>query len=155
MIDLADYWMGRDLRYPLDMTPQIQRNALLTVELATKLLALAAVAGVPTPEKPGSPYGCCASGWRPPTVNANTAGASVTSLHMTGQAIDLYDPPDDGGCGGPLDRWLMSSDGQRAMTDLGLWHEHPDDTMNGWAHVQTIPPGSGRRTFRSGVAHHA
>ena len=59
---------------------------------------------------------------------------------MTCEAIDLYDPDGD------LDEWLLSDAGQRAMADLGLWHEHPSATK-GWAHLQTKPPRSGRRTF--------
>ena len=46
MITLADYFMGRREQYPLAMNPGIERNALMTVELASKLLTQARSYGV-------------------------------------------------------------------------------------------------------------
>ena len=128
MITMEDYWMGRDKQYPLALTPDIIRNAATTVGLANTLLALFGQGRKVN------------SGWRPPAVNAATANAAPMSKHMLGQAIDLADPEGD------LDDWLMGDIGQAAMTRLGLWHEHPAATK-GWAHLQTVPPRSGRRTF--------
>ena len=139
MITTNDYWMGRDKTYPLDLSTATRRNAETMVELANKLLTLAKVAGVTLETNPRSGT-IVSSGWRPPDVNASTPGAAARSKHMTGQAIDLYDPDGD------LDDWLMTDDGQRAMADIGLWHEHPSATK-GWAHLQSVPPRSGRRTF--------
>jgi hypothetical protein len=59
---------------------------------------------------------------------------------MTGQACDLFDPEGD------IDDWAMSEPGQKVLTDLGLWLEHPSATK-GWRHVQSIPPMSKRRVF--------
>jgi hypothetical protein len=139
MITLTDYWMGRDRLFPVALTPQIERNAATMVDLANKLVVLAKAAGVSfeTHRATGS---LVSSGWRPPAFNATVANAAPNSKHMTGQAIDLYDPDGD------LDDWLMSAQGQKVMTDLGLWHEHPSATK-GWAHLQSLPPRSGRRTF--------
>lgn len=128
MITLQDYWMGRDALFPLAMTPQIEHNAEITVQLANALLA-----------KFGQ-WRKVNSGWRPPAVNAGTPGAAPNSKHTTGQAIDLADPDGD------LDEWLLSATGQAAMVEIGLWQEHPAATK-GWAHVQTVPPRSGNRTF--------
>lgn len=128
MITLTDYWMGRDREFPLALTPQIEKNAALTVQLANALLVRFGEGRKVN------------SGWRSPEVNAKTTGAAPNSKHMTGQAIDLADPEGD------LDEWLMSAEGQAAMAELGLWHEHPAATK-GWAHLQTVPPRSGRRTF--------
>lgn len=139
MITLADYWMGRDAEYPMAMTPQIAKDAALTVDLANKLLVLANIAGVRASLNPRTRT-VVSSGWRPATVNAATPGAAPNSKHMTGQAIDLYDPE------GEVDEWLMTPDGQRALEDIGLWLEHPSATK-GWAHVQTIPPRSRNRVF--------
>lgn len=139
MITLADYWMGRDRAYATALTPQIERNAATMVELANKLLVLAKTGGVSLDMHPTN-KSVVSSGWRPPVVNAGTPNAAPNSKHMTGQAIDLYDPDGD------LDDWLMSAQGQKVMTDLGLWHEHPSATK-GWAHLQSLPPRSGRRTF--------
>lgn len=128
MISLTDYWMGRDKAYPTAMTPQIEKNAELTTRLANALLARFGESRKVN------------SGWRPPQVNAATANAAPMSKHMMAQAIDLADPEGD------LDDWLMTDVGQRTMTEIGLWHEHPAATK-GWCHLQTIPPRSGRRTF--------
>ena len=73
-------------------------------------------------------------------INGTTPGAAVNSKHMTCQAIDLHDAD------GEVDDWLMTTIGQAMLRDIGLWHEHPAATK-GWAHVQTVPPRSGRRTF--------
>jgi hypothetical protein len=136
MIQLSHYWMGRDKTHTLAMTPLIEKNALLTVELANKLLVLARSAGVNTQVHPNGTN--VSSGWRPPAVNANTPNAAPNSKHMTGQAIDLYDPDGD------LDEWALAN--QQVLKDLGLWLEHPSATK-GWCHVQTMPPRSGNRVF--------
>ena len=128
MIILQDYWMGRDVTYPLALTPEIRRNAITTVALANALLAVFGQGRKVN------------SGWRPPQVNAATPNAAAMSKHMTGQAIDLADPEGD------LDDWLMTGNGQAQLVTLGLWHEHPAATK-GWAHLQTVPPRSGNRTF--------
>lgn len=139
MISTDDYFMGRREQHPLALTPAIEREAYRTVDLANKLLQQAQTYGVSVDQNPKtrSPV---SSGWRPPVVNAGTPGAAVNSKHMTGQALDIYDPDGD------LDDWLMTGEGQAALAALGLWHEHPSATK-GWAHIQTVPPRSGRRTF--------
>jgi hypothetical protein len=134
MIALVDYWKGRDVLYPLAMTPAIWSNAARTVQLVNQLLSIF-----------GEQRGLT-SGWRPPAVNANTPGASATSLHMTAEAADITDKD------GQLDDWLMSLEGEAALVKLGLWHEHPSSTKGangdeGWCHVQTRPPRSGNRHF--------
>jgi hypothetical protein len=139
MIDLAQYFMGRDATHEHQLGTDMRRNAARTVEFANALLVLAKVGGVSLEADPRS-GSIVTSGWRPPDINAATPGASLRSLHMTCEAIDLFDPDGD------LDDWLMAGAGQKVMADLGLWHEHPSFTK-GWAHVQTRPPRSKRRTF--------
>jgi hypothetical protein len=137
LISMADYWMGRDVHYALLLSTEIRANGMRTVALANELLEIAALAGVwPTTTL----HGVVASGWRPGPVNATTPGAARSSKHQDGRAIDIDDD------GGDLDNWLMTPEGQAALIRIGLWHEHPAHTK-GWAHLQTIPPGSGRRTF--------
>lgn len=139
MITLADYFMGRREQYPQALTQEIERNARLTVELVGKLLTQARSYGVTLDLSPKT-GSLVASGWRPPAVNSATANAAPNSKHMTGQACDIYDPDGD------LDDWLMTGEGQAALTALGLWMEHPSATKS-WAHLQTVPPRSGRRVF--------
>jgi len=138
-ITLAQYWMGRDGTNPFDLSTQIRKNAEVLLALVNKLIAVAEADGVQFHINPVRKSNLT-SGWRPPSVNATTKGAAVNSLHMTGQAVDVYDPDGD------FDEWLMSDRGQQAMKDLGIWHEHPAATK-GWTHLQSKPPKSGRRTF--------
>jgi len=137
VITLADYWMGRDVRFPLAMSPQLERNALLTVELANKLLVLAKSAGLPIENNPKT-HTVVSSGWRPPDVNAATPGAAPKSKHITGEAIDLYDAE------GNLDEWLLLN--LQVLRAFGLWQEHPR-AITSWTQVQTKPPRSGNRVF--------
>lgn len=139
MITIADYFMGRREQYPLALSPDIERNAGITVELANRLLAQASTYGVTLDRHPVN-KSLVSSGWRPPTLNASTPNAAPNSKHMTGQAVDIFDPDGD------LDDWLMTGEGQAALTALGLWMEHPSATKS-WAHLQTVPPRSGRRVF--------
>ena len=139
MITVNHYFMGRREQYPKALTPEIERNALLTVELVGKLLTQARSYGVPLDLNPKT-GSLIASGWRPPEFNAKVAGAAPNSKHMTGQAVDIYDPDGD------LDDWLMTGEGQAALVALNLWMEHPSATKS-WSHLQTLPPRSGRRVF--------
>lgn len=139
MLALDAYLMGRDKLYPLAYGPAIEAEARRTVELVNQLLRIAIDAGVgmePSP-KTGT---LITSGWRSPEINAAIPNAAPKSHHMAGRAVDLYDPD------GELDDWLMSDAGQAALTEIGLWMEHPSATK-GWCHLQAVPPRSGRRVF--------
>lgn len=139
MITVDDYFMGRREKYSLALTPTIERNAHRLVNIVNALLAIAMAAGVHVPLHPvtGTPV---SGGWRPPVINAAAPNAAPNSRHMTGEAVDLYDPDGD------LDEWLMTDAGQSALARVGLWMEHPSATK-GWSHLQSLPPRSGRRTF--------
>jgi hypothetical protein len=139
MISLEDYFMGRRETHPTEISPGIERNAFRTVEIINTFLPIAKVHGVTLEIHPRTRT-IVSSGWRPPTLNAATPNAAFRSLHMTGEAIDLFDPDGD------LDNFCMSPSGNKALVDLGLWLEHPSATK-GWCHLQTRPPRSGRRVF--------
>lgn len=138
MIELSDYFMGRDVTHALLLSTDLRRNAARTVEVTNALLVLAKGAGVTLEASPRT-GSIVTSGWRPPDINAATPGAAVRSLHMTCEAVDLYDPAGD------LDDWLLAS-ADTVLRDLALWLEHPAATK-GWAHVQLRPPHSRRRVF--------
>lgn len=137
MITLAQYYKGHDLKYQALLGTDLRANAGRTVEAANKLLTLAKGAGVRL--VPNAEWGMVRSGWRPPAVNAATANASKTSLHMQCLAVDLEDVDRS------LARWCFAN--QNVLKDLALWLEHPDATPS-WCHVQLKPPGSGNRVFR-------
>lgn len=134
MIVIANYFMGRDATYASSLTPAISAAAAETVIRANMLLTMFYTANQKAHVRSVN------SGWRPPAINARVSNAAPSSKHMTGQAIDIGD--DDG----QLDDWCMTVAGQAALTKIGLWMEHPSATPR-WCHVQTVPPGSGRRVF--------
>lgn len=76
------------------------------------------------------------SGYRPPAINKATKGAATKSTHMTCKAADIEDPD------GKLDRWITDE----VLEHCDLYREHPNHT-DGWCHVQTSPPKSGKRTY--------
>lgn len=132
-ITLQDYYMGRDETHAAELTAEIAYNARETVERVNQLLDAFGEARAVN------------SGWRPPAVNAGTAGAAKRSRHMLGLACDLEDQD------GRLDAFCMAN--LDTLERIGLWMEHPSATRNparfghGWCHVQTVPPRSGRRVF--------
>lgn len=126
MITLEQYWMGRDKKYIYDLTDEIRENAKITVARANKLLKAFGHDRIIT------------SGWRPPSVNKRTKGASKTSKHLTGRAIDLDDRD------GSLDAFCTAN--QALLEELGLWLESPSKTPR-WCHVQIVEPPSKLRVF--------
>lgn len=119
LITLQEYLMGRDGAYPDDYTETIAHNAQFTVEQVNALL-----------EHFGWD-GHVASGWRPPALNAHTAGASPHSKHMSALACDLHDPD------GKMDE-MCDED---TLKLFNLWKENQDSTP-GWIHIQTVQYGS-------------
>jgi hypothetical protein len=137
-ITIAAYFMGRDKSHAQFLTADMQTEAARTVTRANLLIeAMPHWIDFETSPRTGT---VVSSGWRPPDINAGTPGAAVKSKHLTCKAIDVYDPDGD------IDEWCISPEGQSAMEVVGLWLEHPSATK-GWSHWQTVPPGSGRRTF--------
>lgn len=131
MITLTDYWMGRDKKYPCDLTDTIRANAAIVVDRANVILTEFRQATGDTEQRK------VVSGWRPPLVNASTKGAALRSNHMTGQAIDISDPEGD------LDEWCLHHLDRLAL--YTLWMEHPSATK-GWCHLQIVPQKSFVRT---------
>jgi hypothetical protein len=125
MITMEDYWMGRDKKYPGDMTQQIRDNVNILLPRVNLLMDIAGKVGKVN------------SGWRPATVNKQVGG-SLKSNHITGRAIDLND--DDGS----IDEWCMNN--LKELEKVGLWLEHPSKTPR-WCHLQSISPRSGNRVF--------
>jgi len=127
LITLADYYMGRDRRFPDELTDEKRSNAEEMVDKANELLTRFGETRKVN------------SGWRPASINNATVGAAPKSKHMTCEAIDLEDKD------GSLDAWCLEN--LDVLQEIGLWLEHPDST-DGWCHVQLIPPRSGNRVFK-------
>jgi hypothetical protein len=71
-------------------------------------------------------------GFRP----QNCGIGAPNSKHKTGNALDLYDPDGD-------IKELLT---EERLTRHGLYMESPRHTPT-WAHLQRIPPASGKRVF--------
>lgn len=127
-LTLQQYWMGRDVAYGGELTPQIRDNALVLINRVNKVLG---AFGRTPPVN---------SGWRPRAVNDATPGAARNSRHLTGQAVDLQDRD------GALNAWCVANIGQLAAA--GLWLEDRRDTPS-WCHLQSVSPASGTRVFRA------
>lgn len=141
MITNEQYFMGRDAKYPAELTAEIRHNAGVLVGKVNTLLAMAETEGiVPGFDQVTGTH--VASGWRPAGVNERTANAAKTSKHLTGQGVDLQDS-----AGRALARWCLRN--LDALEDLGLWMEDPQWTggRDPWVHLQTVPPGSGKRVY--------
>lgn len=136
-ITLEQYLMGRETIYPNEFNEAIKANAEKTVEKVNSLLAVMEAEGVPLEAHPQTQT-LISSGWRPPQINSQVKNAAVKSRHMTGEAVDLYDPE------GALDYFCLEN--QASLASLGLWMEHPLATK-GWAHLQSVAPRSGSRVF--------
>jgi hypothetical protein len=125
-------------------TMAIRINAQSLIEKINKL-ATSFQNGHPKPDKI-----LLSSGFRPPLVNAATPGASATSWHMTGHAVDIADPA------GNLA--LFCSLETSLLEHFGLYLEDPRWTRkikqadgswkHRWVHLQAKAPPSGRRIFR-------
>lgn len=138
-ITLPQFWMGRDTKYPDDLTDIIRENAMETVRRANELLAAMLKDGV-VPARDVTTQCAVASGWRPPAVNSTTSNAAKNSPHQRGLALDIRDDAHQRN----LCRWALAH--QAALGSIGLWCERPQWTPS-WLHIQTLPPGSGKRFF--------
>lgn len=131
MITLAEYWNGRDRKFPRELNAEICNNAALTVSRINRLLGLAAEEGIECDT--------VSSGWRPLAINDATANAAKASKHIKALAADLRDTPQR-----DLARWCLRN--LKHLESIGLWMEDPRWTPT-WVHLQIVPPGSGRRVF--------
>jgi hypothetical protein len=119
--------MGRDRRFPDELTDEKRFNAEETIDKANQLL-----------ERFGETRKVN-SGWRPASINKSTVGAAPKSKHMECLAIDLEDKD------GSLDAWCLEN--LEVLQEIGLWLESPESSP-GWCHIQIVPPRSGNRVFK-------
>ena len=125
-------------------TPSIRVNALALIEKINKLLT-SFQNGHPKPD-----IIVLSSGFRPPSVNAATPGAGVSSWHMTGHAVDIADPAGNLALFCSLELSLLEHFG--LYLEDPRWTrkiQKPDGTWtHRWVHLQAKAPPSGRRVFR-------
>lgn len=78
------------------------------------------------------------SGFRSPAYNASVPGAAKNSKHMSGEAVDIFDPDKR------LAKFVFTK--QQLLKEYGLYCEDMRCTKN-WVHFQSKPPRSGSRFF--------
>lgn len=129
MITVDDYFMRPDRRIicATEFKPEFEVAAQTLLDRVNQLLRYY--------DRPVS----VRSGWRPPSINACTAGASLTSHHMTGKAVDIADPHQE------LAHWCLEN--LSVLERQQLWMEDHHSTPT-WCHLQSVPPRSGNRVFR-------
>ncbi len=128
MITAEMFWMGRDVEYANELTPDLLNNATDLLERVNRLL------GIYYSLNPGAKrIEKVTSGWRPAAINSGVPGAAKGSNHMKCLAVDLDDD-------GPFDRWCFEH--PEYLAECSLWLEHPGWT-DGWCHLQSVPPKSG------------
>lgn len=69
---------------------------------------------------------------------AQGKSTATQSKHLTGQAVDIYDP------NGELKSWVVAN--IALMETTGFWFEDFGSTPN-WVHWQILAPHSGKRFF--------
>lgn len=80
------------------------------------------------------------SGYRPASVQAKVNPKVKNSKHSTCEAVDVVDKS------GAFGAWLLTAAGLAALGEVGLHIEDPNYT-EGWVHLQSVPPRSGKRVF--------
>lgn len=136
------YMMGRDVRYPGAVTPEIEANVVLLLEPVNQFVAAAAADGVPIgiDEHTGN---IVASGLRPLVVNDRTQNAAGDSTHIWGLGVDLQDITP----ARLLARFALRCARPGGLLEqLGLYMERPQWTPD-WVHLQVRAPKSGRRVY--------
>jgi hypothetical protein len=128
MIDLEDYITASG-RYPErlnsdELTKAVKDNAVVLLNKVNQLLQELKIFDVKV-----------SSGFRPSAVNAKVKGAAKKSLHMSGRAVDIYDPKHE-----IIQKIMARPD---LLKKYDLWLEDPAATPQ-WAHLD-----NGTRTERA------
>lgn len=138
MIIPADYYMGRDVKYPDELTDAIRERVAELLGRVNLLLSWAYADNV-RPALDAKTGTHVASGWRPKAINDSTSNAASASKHLTGEGIDLRDNGTR-----DLAQWCLAN--EDSLAEIGLWMERPQWTPS-WVHLQSVPPGSRRRYY--------
>lgn len=138
MIIESDYYMGRDAKYPNELTDEIREHVAELLGRVNLLLSWSYADNV-RPALDHITGTHVASGWRPKAVNDATSNAAASSTHLTGAGIDLRDNGTR-----DLARWCLAN--EESLAEIGLWMERPQWCPS-WVHLQSAPPKSRRRYY--------
>lgn len=116
----TQYFMGRDKRFPKELTEEIQANVIILLEKVNAILYDLKTVEVEI-----------TSGWRPSAINSQISNASKKSHHMTGCAVDIKDD----------DKQTLASKiltQPDLLAKYSLWLEDPSYTKGkntNWVHL--------------------
>jgi hypothetical protein len=111
------------------------KNAIELIRRVNHLLSFAESQGVTLRINPNTHSHISGSEWGGYRTDACTIGAPK-SAHKQALAVDIFDPINE------LDRWLNYA----ILLKFDLFRESPDHTQ-GWCHLSSKAPRSGKRTF--------
>lgn len=118
--------------YPELRTPEFEANATELLTRVDKLLSAYPGKLHIDPDTKSYIGGEKNGGVRPLSC---PVGSSQSS-HKKAKGVDVYDP------GNLIDKWADDA----ILAKYDLYREHPNYT-DGWCHLTTRPPGSGKRSF--------
>lgn len=124
IITTNDYLMGRDSKFPEELTPEVITNITILLEKVNALLFELKISSAKV-----------SSGWRPAAINANVANSAKKSHHMTGKAIDILDDKSQS----LANKILTNPD---VLKKYDLWLEDPAHTKGkntNWVHLDLGP----------------
>lgn len=138
LITSEEYYMGRDVTYKNELTPELEQNSVILLEKVNALLNHLKIKENFWDDLPsGGKKLKVSSGWRPGAVNREVGGAK-NSAHIQCMAIDIYDT------------WSQDLAGKmtpEVLEMFDLYMENPKHTKGkwtAWVHLQTRPAKTGR-----------
>ena len=120
VITPAAYFMGRDSKYPEELTKEVQENVIILLEKVNALLFELKITKASV-----------SSGWRPAAINASVANSAKKSHHMTGKAVDILDDSSQ-----TLANKILVN--PELLKKFNLWLEDPTSTKGkntNWVHL--------------------
>jgi hypothetical protein len=123
---LANYYKGRDILYPKELTQKLKDNATYTVACTNRLMVFMEADEIDTSQIDNN------SGWRPKSINTATPGADPNSPHVTCEGIDLSDKNNI------VKKWIQ--DNPDKVKEAGFVATEDFSLTSTWCHLQTRPP---------------
>ena len=123
MVTREKYFMGRDIKFKSELTPELEKNAEDTIKRVNALLT----------DLGWTKEVQISSGWRPQQINKEIPNAAKASTHTMCLAADLVDDKNQ-----TLGKLILSR--PDLLKKHGLWLEDLSNTIGkntNWVHVDS------------------
>lgn len=120
----------KSMQFKKEVTPELLANLQKTADIVNQFLKHVGIVNE-----------IVSSGWRPSSVNEQTANAAKKSNHILGLAVDLKD------VNHAIFNAILKPENLEKAQELGIYFEDPRATKT-WIHMQIVPPKSGKRIFK-------